>query len=241
MGFNGGMERARGWKPGHYLLLALALYALVVTLAFSARGRQVAHLKEEAGALRAQLERAPEGYRLPLPGACLPERAENLPGAPRPYRKGVSAGFVFLPGDACVPVAAGMGVVAAATGEVVRVESDYQEPAPEAFRALLERVKGGAGPEEMDLLKGLEVWVRHPDGRTTVYAHLKAPYPGLRVGQKVRRGDPLGYLGNTGLGGGVPRLLFEVWEGEPERSPFLFQGLGPEEVRAKAQAFFGLE
>lgn len=235
------MDRPRGWKPGHYLLLALALYALVVTLAFSARGRQVGALRAEVASLRARLEAAPEGYRLPLPGACLPARAENLPGAPRPYRKGVNAGFVFLQGDACVPVVAGMGVVAAATGEVVRVEEAYEELTPEAFRALLERVKGGAGPEEMDLLKGLEVWVRHPDGRIAVYAHLRAPYPGLRVGQRVRRGDPIGYLGNTGLGGGAPRLLFEVWEGEPERSPFLFQGLGLEEVRAKAKAFFGLE
>lgn len=230
-----------GWKPGHYLLLAVSLYALVATLAFVSRGRQVAALRQEVALHRAKAQEAPEGYRLPLPGACLPSLPENLPNAPRTYRKGVSAGFVFRQGDACVPVVRGMGVVAAFSGEVVKVDLGYKEPGPEAYRALLERVKEGASPGDMDLLRGLEVHLRHPDGRTTVYAHLQAPYPGLKVGSRVYRGDPIGYLGNTGLQGGAPRLLFEVWEGEPDRSPFLFQGLSREELLRQAKAFFGLE
>ncbi|GGM92257.1 peptidase M23 [Thermus composti] len=229
------------WKPGHYLLFAALLYALVVTLGFALRGRQVAALRQEVQAYRERALWAPEGYILPLPGACLPRRPENLPGASRPYRKGVSAGFVFRQGDACVPVVRGMGVVAAFGGEVVKVDLDYEEPTPEAFQALLERVREGASPEDMDLLRGLEVWVRHPDGRTTVYAHLEAPYPGLRVGSRVYRGDPIGYVGSTGLMGGAPRLLFEVWEGEPDRSPFLFQGLEGEALLRRAEAFFGLK
>jgi hypothetical protein len=228
-------------KPGHYLLFALALYALVVTLGFAVRGRQLHALREEVGLLRQKAALVPEGYRLPLPGACLPSRPENLPGAPRPYRKGVSAGFVFVNGDACVPVVRGMGVVAAQAGEVVKVEEAYQEPSLEAWRALMERVKDGASPEDMDLLRGLEVWVRHPDGRTSVYAHLQAPYPGLKVGDTVFRGDPLGYLGNTGLQGGAPRLLFEVWEGAPDRGTFLFQGLPKEELLRQAKAFFSVK
>ena len=215
-----------GWKPGHYLLLAVSLYALVVTFAFSLRGRQVAALRQEAMAYRERAAWAPEGYMLPLPGACLPSLPENLPGAPRPYRKGVSAGFVFRQGDACVPVVRGMGVVAAFGGEVVKVDPDFQELSEEAWQALLERVREGASPEEMDILRGLEVHVRHPDGRTTVYAHLQAPYPGLKVGSRVHRGDPIGYVGNTGLRGGASRLLFEVWEGE--------------ELLRRARAFFGL-
>ncbi|MFD3005856.1 M23 family metallopeptidase [Thermus tengchongensis] len=229
------------WKPGHYLLLALALYSLVVTLGFSLRGRQLAGLRQEMGVLSQRAALAPEGYVLPLPGACLPTRPENLPGAPRPYRKGVSAGFVFIQGDACVPVVRGMGVVAAQAGEVVRVDLDHKEPSPEEYQKLLEAVREGAFPEQMDLLRGLEVWLRHPDGRITVYAHLQAPYPGLRVGKRVFRGDPIGYVGNTGLNGGAPRLLFEVWEGEPDRSPFLFQGLAQEELLRQAKVFFGLE
>ncbi|ETN88876.1 M23 family metallopeptidase [Thermus sp. NMX2.A1] len=229
------------WKPGHYLLLALALYSLVVTLGFSLRGRQLASLRQEVGSLSQKAALAPEGYVLPLPGACLPTRPENLPGAPRPYRKGVSAGFVFIQGDACVPVVRGMGVVAAFGGEVVRVEGDYKEPSAEEYQRLLEAVRNGASPEQMDLLRGLEVWIRHPDGRTSLYAHLEGPYPGLKVGQRVYRGDPVGYVGNTGLMGGAPRLLFEIWEGEPDRGRFLFQGLSREELLEEAKAFFRLE
>lgn len=125
------------WKPGHYLLLALALYSLVVTLGFSLRGRQLAGLRQEMGVLSQRAALAPEGYVLPLPGACLPTRPENLPGAPRPYRKGVSAGFVFIQGDACVPVVRGMGVVAAQAGEVVRVDLDHKEPSPEEYLSLI--------------------------------------------------------------------------------------------------------
>ena len=93
----------------------------------------------------------------------------------------------------------------------------------------------------MDLLRGLEIWIRHPDGRTSVYAHLEGPYPGLKVGQRVYRGDPVGYVGSTGLAGGTPRLLFEIWEGEPDRGRFLFQGLSREELLEEAKAFFRLE
>ncbi|TBH21203.1 peptidoglycan DD-metalloendopeptidase family protein [Thermus thermamylovorans] len=230
-----------GWKPGHYLLLALLLYALAVSLGFSVRGRQLAELRQEAVLLRKRAGEVPEGYRLPLPGACLPRRPENLPNAPRAYRQGVSAGFVFRDGDACVPVVRGMGVVAAASGVVVKVDWDHREPTREGWEALLEAVREGASPEQMDVLRGLEVWLRHPDGRTTVYAHLQAPYPGLAVGARVHRGDPIGYLGSTGLLGGGPRLLLEVWEGEPDRSPFLFQGLPPEELLRQASAFFALD
>ena len=53
-----------GWKPGHYLLLAVSLYALVVTFAFSLRGRQVAALRQEAMAYRERAAWAPEGYML---------------------------------------------------------------------------------------------------------------------------------------------------------------------------------
>ncbi|WP_038058625.1 M23 family metallopeptidase [Thermus amyloliquefaciens] len=229
------------WKPGHYLLLALALYALVVTLGFSQRGRQLSSLRQEVRVLGQKAAWAPEGYLLPLPGACLPARPENLPGAPRPYRKGVSAGFVFIGGDACVPVVRGMGVVAAFGGEVVKVEAGYKEPSPEEYQGLLEAVREGASPEQMDLLRGLEVWIRHPDGRTSVYAHLEAPYRGLKVGQRVFRGDPIGHVGNTGLMGGAPRLLFEIWEGEPDRGKYLFQGLKGEALLREAKAFFGLE
>lgn len=187
-----------GWKPGHYLLLAVSLYALVVTFAFSLRGRQVAALRQEAMAYRERAAWAPEGYMLPLPGACLPSLPENLPGAPRPYRKGVSAGFVFRQGDACVPVVRGMGVVAAFGGEVVKVDPDFQELSEEAWQALLERVREGASPEEMDILRGLP-GPRPPPGRP--HHGLRpppGPLPGAQGGKPRPSGGPHRLRGEHG-------------------------------------------
>lgn len=54
---------------------------------------------------------------------------------------------------------------------------------------------------------GLYVKVEHPDGWSTIYAHLTAFEVGQ--GQLVRRGETVGYNGSTGLSTG-PHLHFEV-------------------------------
>jgi len=46
---------------------------------------------------------------------------------------------------------------------------------------------------------GTSVYVRSDDGRWIYYyAHLSAYAPGLREGQRLRRGAPVGYVGHTG-------------------------------------------
>ncbi|MFL6857907.1 MAG: M23 family metallopeptidase [Allosphingosinicella sp.] len=46
---------------------------------------------------------------------------------------------------------------------------------------------------------GITAYVRSPDGLYTYYyAHLEAYAPGLREGQAVRQGDPIGRVGSTG-------------------------------------------
>ncbi len=46
---------------------------------------------------------------------------------------------------------------------------------------------------------GNTVYVRSDDGRWSYYyAHLSAYAPGLREGQRVRRGAPIGYVGHSG-------------------------------------------
>lgn len=46
---------------------------------------------------------------------------------------------------------------------------------------------------------GISAYVRADDGRWIYYyAHLSAYAPGLREGQRVRRGSPIGYVGFTG-------------------------------------------
>ncbi len=59
---------------------------------------------------------------------------------------------------------------------------------------------------------GISAYVRSDDGQWTYYyAHLDAYAPGLREGQKVRRGDPIGTVGSTGNANPAgPHLHFAV-------------------------------
>jgi murein DD-endopeptidase MepM/ murein hydrolase activator NlpD len=73
---------------------------------------------------------------------------------------------------------------------------------------------------------GITAYVRSDDGRWSYYyAHLSAYAPGLREGQQMRRGDPVGYVGATGNANPAgPHLHFAInrmnpgeqwWQGTP--------------------------
>ncbi len=239
-----------GLKPGWYLLFLIALYALVVTIAWQRSERELA--SRSVAVVSTAPEPVPEPtpaetplrYELPLPGACLPRNPAYLPGAPRPYRNGVSYGFVFTGEDPCLPVVYGLGVVAAADGVVIKADLDYQDLDEAAFAALIDAVKDGATPEQMDRLRGREVWIRHPDGRVSVYAHLSRIAPQVREGAEVFRGEWIGNVGNSGTSYAVrgsraaPRLLFELWTGAVGKGEYFGQGMDAGQIREAARAFF---
>ncbi|ALS97152.1 M23 family metallopeptidase [Lacimicrobium alkaliphilum] len=56
---------------------------------------------------------------------------------------------------------------------------------------------------------GNTVIIQHSNGYETLYAHLKGFAGKLRVGERVKQGDIIGYLGNTGLSAGR-HLHYEV-------------------------------
>jgi murein DD-endopeptidase MepM/ murein hydrolase activator NlpD len=65
---------------------------------------------------------------------------------------------------------------------------------------------GGAG--------GIAVWVRGSDGTSYYFAHMLERAEDLYVGQRVRIGTVLGYVGDTGNAqGGAPHLHFELHPG----------------------------
>jgi murein DD-endopeptidase MepM/ murein hydrolase activator NlpD len=55
---------------------------------------------------------------------------------------------------------------------------------------------------------GKLIVLRHMSGYSTAYGHLSGFTKGLRVGQHVRQGDVIGYVGSTGLATG-PHLHYE--------------------------------
>ena len=59
---------------------------------------------------------------------------------------------------------------------------------------------------------GISAYVRSPDGEYSYYyAHLSAYAPGLREGQRVRRGTPIGYVGFSGNANPAgPHLHFAI-------------------------------
>ena len=67
-----------------------------------------------------------------------------------------------------------------------------------------------------DATYGNVIYVEHPNGWTTRYAHMSRFADGFRVGSRVRQEDVIGYVGMTGLANG-PHLHYEMrTHGDPK-------------------------
>lgn len=77
--------------------------------------------------------------------------------------------------------------------------------------------------------RGISVHIDHLNGYVTRYAHLQRV--AVRAGQRVKRGDVIGYSGNSGLTKG-PHLYYEVLKGGQPLDPidFFFNDLTPTEL-----------
>ena len=70
---------------------------------------------------------------------------------------------------------------------------------------------------------GKTVRIRHNSVYSTAYLHLSGYAKGLKVGQRVRQGQVIGYVGSTG-GSTGPHLHFEIrYDGTPY-NPMQFIG-----------------
>lgn len=83
---------------------------------------------------------------------------------------------------------------------------------------------------------GNNVIINHGFGYSTLYGHMSRF--NVRAGQRVNRGDIIGYVGNTGASTG-PHVHYEVIKGNSKIDPinFFFNDLSPDEyekVREKA-------
>ncbi len=113
-------------------------------------------------------------YRLPFKGNMNVEVTQGYNGALS--HKGLSAYAV----DFGVPV--GTPIYAAREGKVVEAEvsSSIGGPSP-AYRSYMNRIR-----------------IEHSDGTFGNYCHLKLNGSAVKVGQMVKKGDLVGYSGNTG-------------------------------------------
>ncbi len=225
-------------RPGWYLLAGLVLYALFATIQWQNTVVQlgVAQNKLEVFEKAALLENAKLG--LPIAGVSLPKSPENLPNAPRAYRRGVSQGFVFTGVDAGLQIQFAMPVLAVADAKIKLLTANFKELSPQEFQALLLKVKDGASQNDLNLLRGRQISLLHENGIITRYGHLSSLNPNLTYASQIKRGDIIGFVGNSGTLDGArgtknnARLLFEIWlENETK---FYGAGLKPEEVVRQA-------
>ena len=82
------------------------------------------------------------------------------------------------------------------------------------FRAPMGSPIMAAGDGTVELISsevgyGKYIRIRHDGGYETTYAHISATPPGIKVGQRVKQGQVIAYVGSTGYSTG-PHLYYEL-------------------------------
>lgn len=79
---------------------------------------------------------------------------------------------------------------------------------------------------------GNVVRIRHNSVYSTAYLHLSRYASGLKVGQRVRQGEVIGYVGSTGRSTG-PHLDFRVWKNGSPINPLKMESPPAEPLKAE--------
>lgn len=82
---------------------------------------------------------------------------------------------------------------------------DFATPEGEKVMAT---AKGDVVDTKFDTKLGNYIWVRHNNGFSTLYAHLQSV--SVKVGDKVNRGQEIGFVGNSGIYSTGPHLHYAV-------------------------------
>ena len=77
---------------------------------------------------------------------------------------------------------------------------------------------------------GKTIRIRHNSVYSTAYLHLSGYAKGLKVGQRVRQGQVIGYVGSTGRSTG-PHLDFRVWKNGSPINPLKLQSPPAEPIK----------
>ena len=84
---------------------------------------------------------------------------------------------------------------------------------------------------------GNTIRIRHNSVYSTAYLHLSGYAKGLKVGQRVRQGQVIGYVGSTGRSTG-PHLDFRVWKNGSAINPLKMQSPPAEPIKKQHMEAF---
>ena len=84
---------------------------------------------------------------------------------------------------------------------------------------------------------GNTVRIRHNSVYSTAYLHLSGYAKGLKVGQRVRQGEVIGYVGSTGRSTG-PHLDFRVWKNGSPINPLKMESPPTDPLKKENMADF---
>jgi murein DD-endopeptidase MepM/ murein hydrolase activator NlpD len=181
------------------------------------------------------------GFKLPFPGAVLPDRPRSYPGARRLYRYGVHYG-VDLYGTDVAGLGVGSPVLALADGTVTRADTNFVEMTQQEYDAAIKRSEDEhqTPPDLFDKLLGRQVYISHGSGVESHYAHLSAIAAGVNKDGVIQQGKPVGNVGVSGTSAGAygteegAHLHVEIWI----KGRYLGQGLSLYETMRLWQAVF---
>ena len=185
------------------------------------------------------------GFLVPIEGGCLPASDALMPNAPRAYRNGFHEGVDWYDRLACARVFEGTPVLAMERGVVIRADHDYADITIEQIREFARRTaeQGYTDEPTLDVYRGRQIWIDHGSGVVTRYAHLGSIAEDVVKGARIRQGQLIGGVGESGTPESITapgtelHLHAEVRIGDS----FLGDGLPPEEVRALYVRLFGFE
>ncbi len=168
----------------------------------------------------------------PIKGMKLPKHSGVYPGARRLYRYGVHEGLDLF--NDRTHIAINTPVIAAGAGKIIRADANFVDMNKGTFNRVMSDCvnEHRTSDKNEDLFRGCQVWIDHGNNMITRYAHLNKINPKVRVGQTVKPGDLIGFVGVSGTGQNLPgrakypHLHFEIWlDGK-----YLGYGLTPAET-----------
>jgi hypothetical protein len=184
------------------------------------------------------------GFTFPVENGLIPDDDYALPGAPRKYRNGIHKGldisFYRNSDNQKISFSKSTPIRAIQDGYIVRADLNYIPMKLEEYNEITEYNQTHPVTYVHKDFGGRQIWIDHRNGIMSSYNHLSSIAPGIKLGSFVKKGQIIGYAGNSGL---KPEALgtdeqihlhLEIWiDGE-----FLGNDLTPQQSRKFLHYFF---